>query len=827
MTVKEKKVASADSQETGRRSRANKKDFECHYCKKKGHYAKNCRKKRRDEETEEEIGSGKNHAFVATCTDNSHIQVQKAASAYPTDEQMAALVNKEIRDVWITDSGASRHITHRKDWLTDYQPISGVTIALGDDDVCQAIGVGTVHIEKLVNGKWCEGRIEEVLYVPKMKKNLFSVGVCTTKGYDVHFKRGFVNIVLRDKIVTQGHKQDNEIYRMFFRTKTQVDASVSTLSLKLWHERLGHVNLNSLKTMVKNKLIDGVKLSKTNKFFCQSCQMGKLHRLTFGDKGQRKTPEPGEFIHSDICGPMSVESLGGARFYALFKDDASGFRAVYFLRHKSDLFEKFKEFAILVANKFGRSMKLLRADNGGKYCSTEMKRYLASHGIQLKSSAPYTPEQNGTAERDNRTIVEAARTMLHSRNLPLLLWAEAVNTAVYILNRTTCVRTSGTTPYKIWTGRKPEISHLRVFGSTAYMHIPKQFRKKLDAKAKQTVLVGYQETQSEDNGLKLDAILPEDTRKNVIADRNDDDLEEAADRPILHEEEDARAHDRNEQDQQPGEEQQLRDRQSIQPPARYQDNFAETILPGYIEGSKVYLALFVDDGLIAAQSKRILNDLIARMKETFEITLGDTSLEAVGSLMFLAVVTRPDIAFSVNAVSRHLNCFDVTHWEAVKRIFRYLISTRDLDIQYKYNNEGIKLEGYSDADYVSDAATRRSTTGYVFNLAGGPVSWESKRQRMVTLSTTEAEYVAAVRLKKRSGLENLNGMGCECENPTILHIDNQNAIRLVKNPEYHKRTKHIDIRYHYIKEKVEDSEIIVSYIPSELQRADILTKALP
>lgn len=131
----------------------------------------------------------------------------------------------------------------------------------------------------------------------------------------------------------------------------------------------------------------------------------------------------------------------------------------------------------------------------------------------MESSWSHTPEQNETTERDNRTIVEAARTMLHSRNLPLLLWAEAVNTAVYILNRTTCVRTSGTTPYKIWTGRKPEISHLRVFGSTAYMHIPKQFRKKLDAKAKQTVLVGYQ-------GESANYRLYDPVRKNVVVSRD-------------------------------------------------------------------------------------------------------------------------------------------------------------------------------------------------------------------------------------------------------------------------------------------------------------------
>lgn len=170
----------------------------------------------------------------------------------------------------------------------------------------------------------------------------------------------------------------------------------------------------------------------------------------------------------------------------------SNFRHVYFLKYKSDVLECFKEYKRMIENKFGRPMKVLRSDNDREYYNSDMKQYLASRGIRMENTAPYTPEQNGRSERDNRTIVESARTMIHAKNLPLSLWAEAVNTAIYVLNRTTSSRNSNATPYEIWVGKKPSLSHLRMFESEAYLHINKQFRQKFDPKAKKVLLVGYQ-----------------------------------------------------------------------------------------------------------------------------------------------------------------------------------------------------------------------------------------------------------------------------------------------------------------------------------------------
>ncbi|KAG5895509.1 hypothetical protein JTB14_009220 [Gonioctena quinquepunctata] len=202
--------------------------------------------------------------------------------------------------------------------------------------------------------------------------------------------------------------------------------------------------------------------------------------------------------------------------------------------------------------------------------------------------------------------------------------------------------------------------------------------------------------------------------------------------------------------------------------------------------------------------------------------------EAVGSLMFAAVVSCPDIAYSVGVASRFLNDPSKTHWNAVERIIRYLNATSELGIHYS-KEEQLQLSGFSDSDYASDKDTRKSTTGYIFKLCNAAVTWSSKRQHAVTLSTTEAEYVAACQATKEAiRIRRLmNDIGESVSMATPLNIDNQSAIKLIHNPEFHKRTKHVDIQFHFVREKFQDGEIEPVYVSTKLQEADLLTKALP
>src|SRR6266481_391516 len=201
--------------------------------------------------------------------------------------------------------------------------------------------------------------------------------------------------------------------------------------------------------------------------------------------------------------------------------------------------------------------------------------------------------------------------------------------------------------------------------------------------------------------------------------------------------------------------------------------------------------------------------------------------EAVGKLMYLANVTRPDISHAVGIASRALDRPTVEHWELIKRICRYLKKTHGLGLLYRTDGDD-SLKLYSDADYGADRETRRSTSGIVGIYRGAAVLWKSKRQPTVSLSTTEAEYVAGA-LACCEGLwayQLLMTLGSDTEIPLIF-IDNTSAIRLAKNPELNQRTKHIDIKHHFLREKVQAGQVRVEYLSTEDQPADLLTKPLP
>lgn len=203
--------------------------------------------------------------------------------------------------------------------------------------------------------------------------------------------------------------------------------------------------------------------------------------------------------------------------------------------------------------------------------------------------------------------------------------------------------------------------------------------------------------------------------------------------------------------------------------------------------------------------------------------------EAVGSLLYLVQGTRPDIAFAVNDVSRFNANFGSAHWTAVKRIFRYLRGTIDYKIVYSKEGNG-KLNGFSDADWASDVDKRRSCTGYVFKFCDGAISWGSKRQPTVALSSTEAEYMALSSAIQEAMWLKQFGQDFDVEikrNSVELQCDNQSAIKLAESDGYRARSKHIDVRHHYIRERVNDSTISINHVSTDYMVADNLTKAVP
>jgi hypothetical protein len=208
---------------------------------------------------------------------------------------------------------------------------------------------------------------------------------------------------------------------------------------------------------------------------------------------------------------------------------------------------------------------------------------------------------------------------------------------------------------------------------------------------------------------------------------------------------------------------------------------------------------------------------------------------AIGSLMYAMVETRPDLALAVSRLSQFSAKPTEAHWKAVKRVFRYIKGTLNYGITYslKTTDDG-QIYGYSDSDWGGDKATRRSTGGYVFFIAGGAVSWSSKRQQTVALSSCESEYMALTQATKEaiwfkrllSDLEGITRHSYGSDRPIRIHADNQGANSLTQNPTHHSRSKHIDIQYHFTREKVESGEVEIEYVSTDKMVADGLTKAL-
>ena len=201
-----------------------------------------------------------------------------------------------------------------------------------------------------------------------------------------------------------------------------------------------------MQKLAKQKLVNGFNYDATKEInFCESCVKGKHHRSQFPTSGGKRSEEPLGLVHSDLCGKMSAESLSGAEYFLTFIDDRTRYVWVYILKRKDQVFEKFLEWKALVEKSIGRKLKALRTDNGGEYTSAEFEAYLRKEGVRHELTVPKNPEQNGVAERMNRTLVETMRSMLADSKLP---------TAAHLRNRSPTKSVNGMTPFEAWMGEK-------------------------------------------------------------------------------------------------------------------------------------------------------------------------------------------------------------------------------------------------------------------------------------------------------------------------------------------------------------------------------------
>uniref|UniRef100_A0A251VEZ8 Putative zinc finger, CCHC-type n=1 Tax=Helianthus annuus TaxID=4232 RepID=A0A251VEZ8_HELAN len=1059
-------------------------NIRCYNCQKLGHTAKFCRKK-------EDSVNGDN------------VLIHQENESEETEDTMFMIFNMEEtvnKDCWYLDSGCSNHMTGNKDLFVRMDDSLKKEVRTGDDKRLEVLGSGEVEIK--IRG--LNKRIPNVFYVKGLKHNLLSVGQLVQKGYKVKFEKDYCTIQdAKDEIMGTIRMTNNKMFPLNPGSDLTLALTMTTREVStLWHKRYGHVNLDTLVEMGNKELVFGLpKISRDNSI-CEGCVSGKQARKNFPTKAKWHATKPLQLVHSDICGPMRTESIGGCKYFITFIDDFTRKTWVYFLKFKSEALNYFKLFKAMTEKQSDHVKKTLRTDRGGEYCGRSFQEYLKVNGIHHQLTNSYSPQQNGVAERKNRTLMELSRSMMNIKKLPNMYWAEAIACATYILNRTVTKTRPNVTPCEAWNGRKPNVEHFKIFGSIAYAHIPKQQWNKLDDKVEKMIFVGYSENSK---GYKLynplnnkitisrDVTFDENKRwvmnskqsdgsHTIIEDNEefteyDDRDQPTSDSHTLPESEsnqdtssfagetasaersevspgtEARSanirsegpsgtnvlqqqtqhQDGNEDSSTDSENEEIKTRSInniyrntrpltdaevlqkynerqvvnfvlyantdpttyevaskeskwveamnkemesiyknqtwdlaggerirlvlalaaqndwylhqmdvktaflngelkeqvyIEQPQGYvkpgeetkvchlkralyglkqaprawysridtyfiQHDFKKctyehTLYTKDAKEGKLVICLYVDDLIIASSSMKQITDFKEEMKKEFEMTdmgklhyfLGmevlyengniilsqrkymrnllerykmtqsntvSTPMEyglklskddpdetvdgsiyrsLVGSLMYLTN-TRPDIMFAVSKVSRFIENPKKSHWEAAKRILKYIKGTLDQGIIYSKGNKQ-KLVGYSDSDYAGNLDDSKSTSGYIFHLGSGPISWQSKKQKVVALSSTEAEYMALT-LAGCQGIW-LKGIMDELQGKhkysIPIYCDNKSTICLARDPVYHGKSKHSRVKYHFIRDLIKKEDVTVLFCATKDQLADIMTKAL-
>lgn len=1104
-----------------RKGGQKKKNVKCFNCGKRGHTKAECRAEKI--EKSKGTGGGAKLAFLSVMEKTNK------------ESAVTALLSKGHGGCteWYVDSGATTHMTPMEQVLKTKRGASVEKITCANGDGLTVKNIGSSKFT--VNGR--EVDLPDVLHVPGLAANLLSVSRIVENGNTVMFSKD--GCIIRDKNnekITEC-KANHGVYKINMNFAATAVKRQKHNAYE-WHRMLGHSNAEYVKRFLKRYdfVTDTTSLNKIKN--CVTCAEGKHSRPPF-EKSISHTSEILELVHSDVMGPMETKTVSGARFILTFVDDFSGMVFVRFLKEKSEVFNSFTQFIKLVENQTGRKIKKLRSDNGTEYTSNKMMSFMQENGILHQKTAPYTPQQNGKAERMNRTLVEKAKCLLFDADLPKRFWAEAVNMAAFLVNNTFMDK-NDKTPNEIFYGKEVDMSDLKFFGSKVMAQIPKVKRRKWDKNSRELIFVGYDaeskayrcvekttgqltisrdvifldkdsnvEVEESENVVKLEMTTDDEdqelinrmeasasdakpTHEGDVADHDTNDVESSdgdrgkadADEKLFGEgdrdeavEDDTAVDDpdyapeRNFETPEPqprvtraatkanvrfnpfgfnfyafitepvspksalsspeaadwkkamDEEIQAHtenntwqlaelpsDRKAIKAKwvfklkkdengkiirykARlvakgysqiYGIDYDETYSPvvrytslrmlmavaarddlkiyqmdaitaflqgdldvklymeqpeGYEDGSKkicrlnkaiyglkqagrewnlkldaalkvfglrrsqldpciyfgkdntLILAIYVDDILIFFKDQSKLDEMKRHLKANFKIkdiglakgcigmrihqdkgvieldqttyitemlekfgmgeckpvgTPADTSVkllakdwteqnslvgkvpyqEVVGSLLYLAQTTRPDICFAVNNVSRFNERHTEVHWIATKRILRYLQGTKELRLRFTATG-GSSLAAYSDADWASDSEDRRSCTGYVTVMSGGAISWSSKRQPTVALSSTEAEYMAlSATLCEVLWLKQLmNELNCR-QRVVKIWCDNTSTIRLTETEAYRPRTKHIDIRFHRIREHVENGDIEVKFMPTKQMVADSLTKSV-
>ena len=461
----------------------------CWNCGTKGHTVRDCKKPK--DEARIQRNRLKARGVKAADTFDTSANADNPGTVMTVSSATVANLRQHASALWL-DSGATHHVVCDAGLLRSVRAPSVSSVVLGGGEEHRVSCEGDLLV---TGGPRGSVLLTGVLSVPTLGINLLSTPQITSKHGSCWEGPHVANVYdPRGRVILRGRKVDG-MYRVecALPLVSYARANVASSSANTWHRRFGHVGHGAMQQTLRARAVRGmedVKLVAARQP-CSVCDRAKLTRAVFARSSSRAS-YPTELVHSDTMGPMPIRGLDEELYVVTVLDDYSGYAETTLVRAKADAASALVDVLVRWQRRTGQKMKTLRTDQGTEFQGV-LAGYCARKGIEHQTSVAYTPEQNGRAERLNRTLLERARALLLEHNLPKVLWSEAMKTAAYLRNRIT-QGSSSETPHELFYGEKPDVSHLRVYGCRAYAHIDKGQRDKLDAVSQECALVGYSTT---------------------------------------------------------------------------------------------------------------------------------------------------------------------------------------------------------------------------------------------------------------------------------------------------------------------------------------------
>lgn len=457
----------------------------CYKCNRKGHFASKCKSRNQSNSRNSRRG-----AFTQ--------------ASYLTEVNCTSYND----DTWVFDTAATMHFCKNRSLFCNFKQVKNKNMSVAVDGLtCPIEGTGTIIMVFNIKGKSVEVTLNDVMYSPRLKRNLLAGCRFDKNGSRFVGQNGRITVYKEtgEKIFTavkvQGlysvtpkyyksgvNNNENKEYKGKYKIKAFTVSRND--DLETWHRRFAHINVDYIINTSKNNVVRGLpELKSKSDFNCEPCKLAKQRRVSFKSLNKVRSERPLELLHMDLC-YMPKKSLNNHRYFLTITDDFSRKVTVFPIKDKTEVFSCFLRFQKRNERFLDTKILSVRTDNGLEFTHKEFEKFLEKEGIQAERTNAYTPEENGVSERFNYTAVDAIKTMLRDSNLGDRFWSEALLAFTYVWNRV-CHGNREKTPIELFSGRAPSVKHLKIFGSKAYVGVPRNLRRKLDMRAKEGVMLGY------------------------------------------------------------------------------------------------------------------------------------------------------------------------------------------------------------------------------------------------------------------------------------------------------------------------------------------------